>query len=78
MKHLKKPWDYNPSLTEDKINAIGNLIHHTRMEGLESHDSDKGDGKLGHGIKCYERTCYALTRFSDECDYLEIIDKSGE
>ncbi len=62
---LKKPWDYNPDLTEDRIVELANFIVTVREEVIEMHDEELGDTRLSLGMRAYECCRSRLISLSD-------------
>jgi hypothetical protein len=51
---MKKPWDINPDLEEDRLIAIASFISDVRAEVVELHDEVLGDTNKSLGFRAYE------------------------
>lgn len=61
---IKKPWDFNPALSEDRLEAIGKLISEIYNSSSEEH-RQLGDTAYVIGTVCFGRTHQALLNLKD-------------
>src|SRR6267378_5374948 len=61
-----EPWTKYPSLTQDRLIIVANLIRDVRHEAVLAHEPGRGDTNWGLGTRVYERTCFKLTSVAPE------------
>ncbi|MDO5069415.1 MAG: hypothetical protein Q4D78_04335 [Neisseria zoodegmatis] len=61
---IKKPWDFNAELSEDRLEIIGNLISDIYNTSAEEH-RQHGDTSYVIGTVCFGRTYQALLSLKD-------------
>lgn len=69
------PWEVSPQLTEQRLRLIASTFDRVRDEVFEAHEPDKGDGNWGFGCRAYERTCFQLSKLSEDAahrDWLKV------
>lgn len=71
------PSDTYPGLTAENLADVGDVIFLARAEAAEDHRPDKGETNWSLGVRCYERTCSALTQASGRFDWLSIKSGAG-
>lgn len=55
-----EPWEKYPSLTEERLSIVANIIRDARHECVLLYESDKGDTNWDLGCRAYSRTCFSL------------------
>ncbi len=55
-----EPWTKYPSLTQDRLAIVADVIRRVRHDAILLHEPDKGDTNWGLGCRVYERTCSGL------------------
>ncbi len=55
-----KPWDIEPSLTEERLSLLAEFLLAVCMECFELHDAEAGDGPWSLGCRTYQRICNRL------------------
>jgi len=71
-----KPWAKYPSLTQDRLSVIANLISDVRRGAVALHDPASGDSEWSLGCRVYSRTCDAIRKAADIYNWLHILDES--
>jgi hypothetical protein len=63
-------------LTEERLRAVASIIQRVRNEALQDYDPDRGDGPWSFGCRVYERTCFEITRASQQAfsEWLSVIE----
>lgn len=70
--YLKKPWNINKQLKNDRLITIAQILRTVRDGSVEEHNPKKGDGKWGLGTRVYERSLNILVKKSAKYEWLEI------
>lgn len=71
---MAKPWELVPSLTDEKLRTLADILMATRHEALRDHNPGSGDTGWGLGCRVYERSCHAIAQASEQWDWLEVLD----
>jgi hypothetical protein len=56
-----RPWEHYPGLLLERLLLIAEIIRAARDGAADDHRPDKGETNWSLGVRCYERTCVALT-----------------
>lgn len=75
------PSDVHPDLTEDRLNAIAELIRNQRKDIIGKSEIDRGDNAWSIGCRAYACTCYAITNAASKDDrfaaWLNVLEDQG-
>lgn len=77
----KLPQEFHADLTEERIKAVGNIIHHARNGCLEHHDEVAGDTNWSYGCRARDWTRQALRNSAantKEYPFLSILEDNGQ
>lgn len=76
---MKKPWEINKDLTQDRIVQLASFIVSVREEVIDMHDEELGDTRLSLGMRAYECCRSRLILLSDSGKYpwLSILTSEG-
>ena len=67
-----QPWNDYAGLTLDRLLCVGEIIRGARDAAVDDHRPDKHESNWSLGVRCYERTCGALTTAAQEHEWLNI------
>lgn len=77
---LKKPWEYYPDLSADRLIEIADILRSTRAAVLELHDETMGDDNWSLGCRVYactkNRIIEAAYDSNTTMEWLSIVDPS--
>lgn len=71
---MKSPKDFHPDLTDERLNAIADILINTRNETVDLFDEDAGDKAWGLGCRVYDRTHTRIIRAAQEFAWLSVAD----
>ena len=71
-----QPWVKYPSLTADRLSFIAEIIRSARAQAVNLYDPTAGERPWDLGCRVYSRTCFALRKAADDCDWLTVLEKS--
>jgi hypothetical protein len=66
----KRPWDFFPQLTRERLVAIAQILQDVRHRTLELYLPDEGDGAWSLGCRIYERSINTIERYSNKFPWL--------
>ncbi len=72
-----QPWKVYPGLTRDRLLRVADLIRLARDGAADDHRPEMGEGNWSLGVRCYERTCVALTWATRTYEWLNVVTGSG-
>ena len=70
-----KPWFKYPSLTEEHLSTVANIIRSVRAQAVKLYDPASGDQPWDLGCRVYSRTCFALRRATESYDWLTVLEE---
>jgi len=73
-----KPWTKYPSVTQERLAAIANVIRRVRSETVALHDPEHGDNEWSLGCRVYSRTCFAIRAAAKEFPWLTILHETED
>jgi hypothetical protein len=68
-----RPSQKYPSLTDDRLSAIANVLRVVRNTTLLLYDPLAGDGEWSLGCRVYERSCFQIRELSKAFPWLSIV-----
>jgi hypothetical protein len=71
------PWTDYPGVTQERLLFVGDIIRIARQDAVDDHRPIKGETNWSLGVRCYERTCYALAVASQQYSWLVITCGAG-
>ena len=71
-----QPWTHYPGLTLDRLVSVADIIRSARDGAADDHHPETGEGPWSLGVRCYERTCAALTWATETHEWLTIVTGS--
>lgn len=71
-----EPWVKYQSLTADRLSFVAEIIRSTRAQTVNLWDPAAGERSWDLGCRVYSRTCAALRKAAENCDWLTILEKS--
>lgn len=77
---MKQPWQYNPSLTQERLVALAELIQGARNNVVQLHDYELGDTERATGLRAYECCRVQILRAASDNDnwpWLGILKSDG-
>jgi hypothetical protein len=73
-----KPWTKYPSLSQERLSLVANLIRRVRSETVALHDPLSGDDEWSLGCRTYRRTCHALREASKSNQWLRVLTEAAK
>jgi hypothetical protein len=73
MDHSWTPWHDFPSLTQEHLSVVADVIRRARHGALLLYDPLGGDNSWSHGCRAYVRSIFALTEASNQYPWLTIV-----
>jgi len=73
----KKPWDFNPRITEKLLLTVIEIFRKARSDVIDLHDEALGDTRKSLGLRCYEVSRTQIIRKSGEIEGLSVITSDG-
>lgn len=73
------PWQKFPSLTEQRLRAIAEIIRDVRHKAVMTHEPHIGDDEWVLGCRSYKRVCYEIAKSSIGRfkDWLSIVEEDS-
>ena len=71
-----QPWNHYPGLTLDRLVCVADIIRTARDGAADDHRPETGEGPWSLGVRCYERTCTALSWSTETQKWLTIVTGS--
>lgn len=71
-----QPWNHYPGLTFDRLVCVADIIRAARDGAADDHHPETGEGPWSLGVRCYERTCAALSWNTETHEWLTIVTGS--
>lgn len=72
------PWEHHPSLAEDRLVTIGQLITHGRNDALDRYDQAVGCDGWTVGCEAFAFQKHQIIAAAEHTDWLEILNPSME
>lgn len=78
MEEPFRPWNSYPALTEERLRIVADLIRRVRQEVVALHAPNEGDNEWSLGCRAYTRICYAITKATQQFDWLTVLPDPGK
>jgi len=72
------PWTKYPSVTQERLSAIANIIRRVRGETVLLHEPAHGDNEWSLGCRIYSRTCFAIRAATKDWPWLTILHETED
>ncbi|HJN26147.1 MAG TPA: hypothetical protein QGG18_10835 [Rhodospirillales bacterium] len=66
---MKKPWDYLPQLSEERLKIVAAMIVDARHAALSLFDEEAGDTAWSYGCRAYDWCRYSIIKASISGEY---------
>ena len=71
-----QPWNHYTGLTLKRLVCVADIIRTARDGAADDHHPETGEGPWSLGVRCYERTCNALSWATKTHGWLTIVTGS--